>query len=192
MFHQVVTSDGDACEDKDGNVVLKSVMENSGADVTSNNVNGSVQSTENYEGAKLIKLPCLLQYILFPPLNHNGLAAAAAANGFDLLSPSSTVGSGPLCLTDAATVDNGIATAAAASVAASATAHPATPSDLSSVMSSTQGLRIVSELWVEPQGGCLCDLPHSLRSLKGLSYKDIADQVGTGCFNSACKQTFLS
>ncbi|XP_065174799.1 KICSTOR complex protein SZT2-like [Sycon ciliatum] len=128
--------------------------------------------------AQSVKLPCLLQYVLFPPLNHHGVPAAAV-NGVDMLSPSTAVGSGPLCLTDAATVDNGITTAAAAAVAASAAEQPSTAGDVSSQdgASTAQGLRIVSELWIEPQEGRLCDLPRGLRSLKGLSYENISDQL---------------
>ena len=35
-----------------------------------------------------------------------------------------------------------------------------------------------SELWVEPQHGVVCSAPASLGCLKGLTYRQISDEVG--------------
>ena len=118
---------------------------------TQNN-NTSMDNSQEEEEEDDIRLPCLLQYLLFPPLGREGGLASASLDAS--ASPSPADVSSPGTPTHILKVN-----AADPSVAV------------------PHHLRIATEVWVEPQQGHLCELPVGLKHLTGLTFDKVADEV---------------
>lgn len=112
-----------------------------------------------------VKLPCLLQYMLFPPLGRQGGASSTGTSGIEPPSPSMPSLGADLSLPNTPTHSLQTATGD-------------TSGGLFAV--SPNHVRIATELWVEPQEGQLCDLPGELKHLSGLSFDQVADEVMFG------------